>query len=163
MNFKFKISSKFSFIFSSLISLIFSAFATYKGIILIFVENALEDTFVGGSTSNISISLWFVISGVMLFISFLFFYFIKIKDLKSQKAILSSIIVIWIGVFILLTFFLTKFLFYSILPLLALVFCFISVIDLKKEIINQKKNKGLSDTEINLLQRLANINKKNKP
>ena len=78
MSFKLKISPKFSFIISSIISLLFSLYAAYKGIILFFVEKAMEDTFVGGNASSISISLWLTISGVMIFISFLFFYFVKI-------------------------------------------------------------------------------------
>ena len=157
---KIKISSKLSFIVSSIISLLFSTYAAYKGVILFFVDKAMEDTFVGGNVSNVSISLWLTISGVMIFISFLFFFFVKIKDLKSQKAILTSIIVIWIGVIALMIFFLSKFIYYAILPLIALIFCFISVINIKKEIIDEKKNKKMSETEVNLLQRLAGIKKK---
>ena len=138
---KIKISSKLSFIVSSIISLLFSTYAAYKGVILFFVDKAMEDTFVGGNVSNVSISLWLTISGVMIFISFLFFFFVKIKDLKSQKAILTSIIVIWIGVIALMIFFLSKFIYYAILPLIALIFCFISVINIKKEIIDEKKTR----------------------
>ena len=157
---KLKISPKLSFIVSSAISLLFSIYAAYKGVILFFVDKAMEDTFVGGNVSNVSISLWLTISGVMIFISFLFFYFVKIKDLKSQKAILTSIIVIWIGVIILIIFFLSKFIYYGILPIIALIFCFISLVNIKKEIIYEKTNKKLSETEVNLLQRLAGIKKK---
>jgi len=113
MNFKFNISPKFSFIISSLISLLFSAYAAYKGVILFFVERAMEDTFVGGSASSISITLWLTISGVMIFISFLFFYFVKIKDLKSQKSILTGIMIIWVGVILLLLIFPLDFLLYQ--------------------------------------------------
>ena len=160
MSFKLKISPKFSFIISSIISLLFSLYAAYKGIILFFVEKAMEDTFVGGNASSISISLWLTISGVMIFISFLFFYFVKIKDLKSQKLILTGIMIIWVGVILLLIIFLPKFFYYSVLPLLALIFCLISAINIKKEIIDEKRSKGLSETEINLLQRLAGIKKR---
>ena len=38
----------------------------------------MEDTFVGGETSDISIFLWFIV-GVLLLLPFLFFYFIKIQ------------------------------------------------------------------------------------
>ena len=120
----------------------------------------MEDTFVGGNASSISISLWLTISGVMIFISFLFFYFVKIKDLKSQKLILTGIMIIWVGVILLLIIFLPKFFYYSALPLLALSFCFISAINIKKEIVDEKRGKGLSETEINLLQRLAGIKKR---
>ena len=82
---KKKINSKIAFAVSGIYSFFFTIFAIYKGIILYFVNLALEDTFVGGETSDISITLWFLISGIMFFTTFLFFFFIKIKDLKSQK------------------------------------------------------------------------------
>jgi FtsH-binding integral membrane protein len=160
MNFRFRISPKISFIISSIISLLFSAFAAFKGIILFFVDKAMDDTFVGGNTSNISISLWLIISAAMIFASFLFFYFIKIKDLKSQKDILTGVIVIWIGIILLLTIFLSKLIYYSILPIIALIFCLISAVNIKKDILDEKLGKRLTETEVNLLQRLAGTKKK---
>ena len=47
----------------------------------------MEDTFVGGETSDTSIYLWFTIGFILLFASYLFFYLIKI-DLKSQNSYL---------------------------------------------------------------------------
>lgn len=44
----------------------------------------MEDTFVGGETSSISITLWFVISGILAFATILFFYFTKVKDLNQK-------------------------------------------------------------------------------
>ena len=54
----------------------------------------MEDTFVGGETSNLSIELWFIISGIMFFLTFIFIYLKKIGDLKSQKTILSGFIIL---------------------------------------------------------------------
>ena len=68
----------------------------YKGVLLILVQSAMEDTFVGGDTSDISITLWFLIGGVMSFSSFMFFYFLKVNDLKSQKIILTGISISWV-------------------------------------------------------------------
>ena len=51
----------------------------------------MEDTFVGGETSDISIFLWFVVGVLLLFCSFLFFYLTRIKDLRSQKTLLNGI------------------------------------------------------------------------
>ena len=70
----------------------------YKGIILYFVNKALEDTFVGGSTSDISIILWFIISGILMLITVMFLFFLKIKDLKSQKTIIIGLIFFWVVV-----------------------------------------------------------------
>ena len=81
---KMKITSKLALIISGFYSLIFVSFCFYKGIILYFVNKAMEDTFVGGETSDISIFLWFVVGVLLLFCSF-FFYFTKIKDLKVKK------------------------------------------------------------------------------
>ena len=52
---KMKITSKLALIISGFYSLIFVSFCFYKGIVLYFVNKAMEDTFVGGETSDISI------------------------------------------------------------------------------------------------------------
>ena len=93
---KMKITSRLALIVSGFYSLIFVSFCFYKGIILYFVNKAMEDTFVGGETSDTSIYLWFVVGVLLLFCTFLFFYFIKIKYLKSQKNLLNGIIAFWI-------------------------------------------------------------------
>ena len=56
----------------------------------------MEDTFVGGNTSDVSIILWFVIAGILSLITFMFLFFLKIKDLKSQKIILYSVTIFWV-------------------------------------------------------------------
>ena len=76
---KLKISSKIAFIVSGLYSSLFIFFSLYKAIILLFIQSALEDTFIGGETSDTSITLWFVIAGIMSFTTFIFFYFLKVK------------------------------------------------------------------------------------
>ena len=83
-----KITTKFTLLISALTSLGFLIYTLYKGIILYFVNEALEDTFVGGNTSDVSIVLWFVISGILMLITIMFLFFLKIKDLKSQKLLL---------------------------------------------------------------------------
>ena len=54
---KMKISAKVALITSGFYSLIFVSFCFYKGIVLYFINKAMEDTFVGGETSDISIFL----------------------------------------------------------------------------------------------------------
>ena len=154
------ISSKFAFIISAITSSIFFSFSIYKGIILYFVNSAMEDTFVGGNASDISITLWFTISGIMVFMIFIFIYFIKIKDLKSQKILLIGITIIWLIVSVsLVVISLENFLF-AIPTLVSSIVCYLSTLNLKKQIIKELNKKGLSPTEIHLLQKLAGIDKK---
>ena len=149
---KMKITSRLALILSGFYSLIFVSFCFYKGIILYFVNKAMEDTFVGAETSDISIYLWFVVGVLLLFCSFLFFYFIKIKDLKSQKTLLNGIIVFWILIsFIQIIFF--KLYFYLVLiNLIPIVTNYLAIKNLKNLIIKKLNEKGLTDNEIHLLQ-----------
>ena len=59
---KINISSKISFIVSIITSIIFVLYFAYKGFMVYFVQKAMDDTFVGGSASDITITLWFGIS-----------------------------------------------------------------------------------------------------
>ena len=156
---KMKITSRLALIVSGFYLLIFVSFCFYKGTILYFVNKAMEDTFVGGETSDTSIYLWFVVGVLLLFCAFLFFYFIKIKDLKSQKTLLSGIIAFWTLIsFIQLIFF--KLYFYLILiNLIPIVTNYLAIKNLKNLIIKKLNEKGLTDNEIHLLQMLAGIKK----
>ena len=97
---KFRVLPKFSFLISALATLIFAVFSAYKGILLILIKKAMDDTFVGGETSDISIGLWLSISGIMFFLTFLFIYLRKIKELNSQKTITSGYIILWFLTFV---------------------------------------------------------------
>ena len=152
---KFRVLPKFSFLFSALITLSCSIYSAYKGIVLYFVQKAMEDTFVGGETSNLSIELWFIISGIMFFLTFIFIYLKKIGDLKSQKTILSGFIILWFISFVIFLFLIPKMKIFSLIPLMTLIIYIISYSNVKKQIEFEKKNKPLSKTEIDLLQRLA--------
>ena len=52
---KINISSKISFIVSIITSIIFVLYFAYKGFVVYFVQKAMDDTFVGGSASDITI------------------------------------------------------------------------------------------------------------
>ena len=52
-----KITSKLALNISGSYSLIFVSFCFYKGIVLYFVNKAMEDIFAGGETSDTSIYL----------------------------------------------------------------------------------------------------------
>ena len=125
-----------------------------------FVNEAMEDTFVGGNASDISIILWFVISGILTLLILMFLFFLKIKDLKSQKIILIGLTVFWITTSffsILISF---SNLLITLITLSIGIISFLATKNLKKEIIIELNKKGLTDKEIYLLQKLAGISKK---
>ena len=92
---KVNISSKTSFVISIITSIVFVLYFAYKGFMVYFVQKAMDDTFVGGGASDITITLWFGISLSMALSMFLFFQFIKIKDLKSQRTVQKGIFIGW--------------------------------------------------------------------
>ena len=155
-----KFSTKFTLILSSLISAVFLTYSLYRGIILFFVNQAMEDTFIGGNASDISITLWFVIAGITFLITLMFLFFIKIKDLKSQKTILIGVTIFWFVISIFSIFISISILAITFVTFVMGVVCFVAIRNLKKEIIKELNKKGLSETEIHLLQRLAGLDKK---
>ena len=52
---KMKITARLALIVSGICSLMFVSFCFYKGLVLYFVSKAMEDTFAGGETSDVSI------------------------------------------------------------------------------------------------------------
>ena len=135
-------------------------YSFYRGFVLFFVNQAMEDTFIGGNVSDISISLWFIIGGIFTLITFLFLFLIKIKDLKSQKIILVGITVFWIIISIISIFISIANILITFLTFVVSIFCYLSIKTLKKKIITELNKKGLTEKEIYLLQKLAGINKK---
>ena len=135
-------------------------YSFYRGFVLFFVNQAMEDTFIGGNVSDISISLWFIIGGIFTLITFLFLFLIKIKDLKSQKIILVGITVFWLIISIISIFISIANILITFLTFVVSIFCYLSIKTLKKKIITELNKKGLTEKEIYLLQQLAGINKK---
>ena len=154
-----KISTKSILLISALTSSFFLIYSSYKGTILYFVNEALEDTFVGGSTSDISIYLWFTISGILILITLMFLFFLKIKDLKSQKIIVTGLTVFWITISIFLILINLSNFWISLITLTVGVLSFLATKNLKKIIIAELNKKGLTEKEIHLLQKLAGISK----
>jgi len=154
------ISSKFTLVLSASVSSIFLIYSFYRGFVLFFVNQAMEDTFIGGNVSDISISLWFIIGGIFTLITFLFLFLIKIKDLKSQKIILVGITVFWLIISIISIFISITNILITFLTFVVSIFCYLSIKTLKKKIITELNKKGLTEKEIYLLQQLAGINKK---
>ena len=157
---RIKISSKLSFIISSLTSIIFVLYFAYKGVMVYLVQQAMDDTFLGGSTSDITVTLWFAISAAMALSMLLFFQFTKIKDLKSQSTILKGMFIGWAGICVALIVFIPSYIYFVILTAVASIVSLISSLTLKEEIIAQlNKKETLSEKEIYLLQKLAGIKK----
>jgi hypothetical protein len=156
---KLNISSKLSFIISSIVSIIFVSYFAYKGFMVYFIQKAMDDTFVGGSSSDITVTLWFAISGVMALSMFLFFQFTKIKDLKSQRTIQKGIFIGWAVITLAMIIFIPSYIYFIILTIIASVVSLLSSITLKHKIIEDLKNKKetLSEKEIYLLQKLAGV------
>ena len=155
-----KITTKSILLISAVASSFFLIFTLYKGIILYFVNEALEDTFVGGSTSDISIVLWFVLSGILILLTLMFLFFIKIKDLKSQKIIVIGLTFFWVSISFFSIFVSFSNLWITLITVIISVISLFAIKNLKKEIVNELNKKGLTDKEIYLLQKLAGITKK---
>ena len=96
-----------------------------------------------------------------MFFSFLFFYFTKIKDLKSQKTLLNGINVFWIVISGIQIIFFKSYFYLSLINLIPVVINLIAIKNLKNLIIKKLNEKGLTDKEIHLLQLLAGIKKDN--
>ena len=156
---KLNISSKLSFIISSIVSVIFVSYFAYKGFMVYFIQKAMDDTFVGGSSSDITVTLWFAISGVMALSMFLFFQFTKIKDLKSQRTIQKGIFIGWAVITLAMIIFIPSYIYFILLTIIASIISFLSSITLKHKITEDLKNKKetLSEKEIYLLQKLAGV------
>ena len=153
------ISSKLSFIISSIISIIFVTYFAYKGFMVYFVQKAMDDTFVGGSSSDITVTLWFAISGVMALSMLLFFQFTKIKDLNSQITIQKGIFLGWTVITIAMIAFIPSYIYFILLTIIASIVSLLSSITLKRKIAEDLKNKKetLSEKEVYLLQKLAGV------
>ena len=156
---KIRISSKLSFVFSSITSMIFVVYFGYKGFMIYFVQKAMDDTFIGGSTSDITVTLWFSIMGTMALSMFLFFQFIRIKDLKSQMTILKGVFIGWAIISIALIIFIPTYIYFILLTSMASIASLISSITVNHEITEEliKKKETLSEKEVYLLQKLAGI------
>ena len=162
---KINISSKTSFVISIITSIIFVLYFAYKGFMVYFVQKAMDDTFVGGDASDITITLWFGISLSMVLSMFLFFQFTKIKDLKSQRTIQKGIFIGWTIIAIVMIIFVPSYIYLILITILSSIVSLLSSITLKdiiaKDLIEKKET--LSEKEIYLLQKLAGVkNPRNK-
>ena len=124
-----------------------------------FIQKAMDDTFVGGSSSDITVTLWFAISGVMALSMVLFFQFTKIKDLNSQRTIQKGIFIGWAIIAIAMIIFIPSYIYFILLTIIASLVSLLSSIALKHKITGELQNKKetLTEKEIYLLQKLAGV------
>ena len=88
-----------------------------------------------------------------------FFYFTKIKDLKSQKTLLNGISIFWLLVSIVQIIFFKLYFYLFLINLIPIMVNHIAIKNIKNLIIKKLNEKGLSEKEIHLLQLLAGIKK----
>ena len=94
------------------------------------------------------------LAGIMFLLIVLFFQFIKIKDLKSQRTILRGIFVGWSSLFIILIIVNPSLIYFIVLSGIAGIVNLIALFSLV-DLIKEERN-TLTDKEIYLLQQLAN-------
>ena len=123
------------------------------------IQKAMDDTFVGGSASDITITLWFGISLSMALSMLLFFQFIKIKDLNSQRTIQQGIFIGWTIIAIAMIIFVPSYIYLILITILSSMVSLLSSITLKDLITKElrEKKETLSKKEIYLLQKLAGV------
>ena len=148
MDIKIKINTKVSYLSSIFAASIILLFFFYKALIAYLIHRELY----GGGLDTL-VLLRASIAGIMFLLIILFIQFMKIKDLKSQRAILRGIFVGWTTVFIILLIIKTSSIYFIILTGLLSLIVLINLFSLIDQIKEEKNT--LTDKEIYLLQKLA--------
>ncbi len=148
MKLNIKLLPKHAYLSSSIITLVFFFYFSYKAIVAYLIYRELY-----GDGMDVLVSLRAALAGIMFLLIMLFLQFIKIKDLKSQRTILKVIFVGWSSLLIALIIVdpsLKYFIFLSGFGALINLIAILCLVDL----INEERN-TLTDKEIYLLQKLA--------
>ena len=145
---KLNIKFKYSYFTSILTSFIILCYFAYKGIIAYLIHKELY-----GGGVDIVITLRGIISSIMLFFIGLQIQFLKIKDLKSQKKILSGIFVVWTSIFFSTIIVSREEILFLILTFITSVLILLSLLSLREQI--KEARNTLTEKEIYLLQQLA--------
>tara|TARA_B100001750_G_C15104519_1_gene397055 strand:- start:139 stop:594 length:456 start_codon:yes stop_codon:yes gene_type:complete len=149
MEIKINISPKITYIVSAVTALIFVIYFAYKGTIAYLIHRELY----GGGIDPL-VALRFTLSGVMIFLIFLFIQFIKLKDLKSQKTIINGIFIGWSSIFIITIILFPNLIYFIFLTGATSFVSLVTSLSLSGQI--REERNTLSDKEIYLLQKLAN-------
>jgi len=145
---KFIIPSKIAFIISAFVSIILSTYFIYKGFLAYIIQKELY----GGGIDALVASRW-GLAGMLIFLAFLFLFFTRIKDLKSQKTILTGIFTGWTSICIVLIIVTPGSYYFITLTGISALITLISSRVLVKKIQDEKHQ--LTEKEIYLLQQLA--------
>ena len=145
---KLEIKFKYSYIISILTSFIILCYFAYKGIIAYLIHKELY-----GGGVDVVITLRGIISLIMLFFIGLQIQFLKIKDLKSQKKILTGIFVVWTSIFFSTIIVSREEILFLMITFLTSVLMLLSLFSLKEQI--KEERNTLTEKEIYLLQQLA--------
>ena len=97
MNLKIKLFPKYAYLVSSTIALILFSYFAYKALIAYLIHKELY-----GDGMDVLVSLRAALAGIMFLLIVLFFQFMKIKDLKSQRTILRGVFAGWSSLFVIL-------------------------------------------------------------
>ncbi len=149
MNLKIKVLPKYAYLASSSIAFIFFCYFAYKAFIAYLIHKELY-----GDGMDVLVSLRAALAGIMFLLILLFFQFIKIKDLKSQRTILRGIFIAWSSLFIILIIVNANLIYFISLSGIAALINLISLFSLV-DLIKEERN-TLTEKEIYLLQKLAN-------
>ena len=148
LSMKLNIKFKYSYFVSILTSFVILCYFAYKGIIAYLIHKELY-----GGGVDVVITLRGIISLIMLFFIILQIQFLKIKDLKSQKKILSGIFVVWISIFFSTIIVSRNEILFLIITFITSVLILLSLLSLSEQI--KEERNTLTEKEIYLLQQLA--------
>ena len=145
---KIKIKPKISYYVSIIVSAVILFYFAYKGIVAYIIHKELY-----GGGVDVVITLRGIISLIMIFFIGLQIQFLKIKDLKSQKKILTGIFVIWISIFFSTIIVTREEILFLIITFLTSLLVLLRLFSLREQI--KEERNTLSEKEIYLLQQLA--------
>ena len=145
---KLNIKFKYSYLISIIISFVILCYFAYKGMIAYLIHKELY-----GDGVDVVITLRGIISLIMLFFIVLQIQFLKIKDLKSQKKILSGIFVVWTSIFFSTIIVSRDEILFLIITFITSVLILLSLLSLSEQI--KEERNTLTEKEIYLLQQLA--------
>ena len=149
MDIKIKIKPRVAYLISICTALIILFFYSYKALIAYLIHKELY-----GDGMDVLVSLRAALAGVMLLLILLFFQFIKIKDLISQRTIIKGIFIGWSSLFIILIIVNPSLILFIVLSGIAGIVNLVALFSLV-DLIKEDRN-SLTDKEIYLLQQLAN-------
>jgi len=148
MNIKINIKPKVAYLASIFTALIILFFFSYKAVIAFLIYRELY----GGGLDTL-VLLRASVAGIMFLLILLFIQFMKINDLKSQRAILRGLFVGWTSVFIVLIVINISSIYFILLTGISSLIILLTLFSLIDQIKEEKNT--LTDKEIYLLQKLA--------